>query len=216
MKKTENRIQNTADRNFSCFVLCFLFAIFCALFLGSGAEHEELTFKSYLPIFSIQLAGFILLAYVIVRFVFPLIKNAVKERKHNIDNYLQSLDKKIVSYNKKLNELLEQFNNIQKIIENRKKAREQEIEKIASSIEKEIEETKQKMSERIKLEEELETLKLKIFIRDIVKEKIYDYVKKNLANKQLQNVQKEYEQEFLNKFLVLKQKPDFISKLRAL
>ncbi len=216
MRDTEFRIHNSGNRNLCCFVFCFLFVVFCGLFLGAGGEHEELTFKTYFPIFSIQLAGFILLLYIIVRFALPPIENAIKERKHNIDNYIQSLEEKIVSYNKKLNELQEQFNDIQKIIEDRKKAREQEIEKIASSIEKEIEETKQKISERIKLEEELEVLRLKIFITDHIKSKVYDYVKKNLTNKQLQNIQKEYEQEFLSKFVGLKHNPDFISKLRTL
>lgn len=214
MENTGYRIRNTVNKNLYCSVLCFLLSVSCLLFLGAGGEHEDLTLKSYFPVFLIQVSGFILLAYVIVRFAFPFIMRAVKDRKHNIENYLQSLDEKIVSHSRKLNELRGQLDNIQKIIQERKRVREQEIDKIAASIEREIEEIKQKVSERIKLEEELEILRLKIFIRDFIKSEVYDYIKKNLTNKQLQDVQKQYEQEFLSKFLLLKQDANFINKLR--
>lgn len=195
----------------------FIVSILVFLLLGAGDEsHQELTFKSYLPVFLIQTAGFAILAYVVVRFAFPYIKNAVKERKQKTEEYICSLDEKIVSDNKKLIHLQEQLNNIEKIIEERKKARERDIQRISETVEKEIEEIHRRILERLKLEEELEILKLRIFVRDFARGRIYEYVKRSLTDKQLQNVQQLYEREFLNKLTALKQQSDFISKLKMI
>lgn len=191
-------------------------AFFVQLLVGGTTEEHRLTLKSYLPIFSLQVVAFIILAYVIVKFALPFIKRAVKEKKQSIEDYLQSLEHKILTNKEKLQQLQQQLNNIEQIIEERKKNREKEIQKIASAIEKEIEEVHQKMLDRLKLEEELETLKLKIFLRDFVRNKIYNYIKENLSSKQLQNVQKIYEKEFLDKFTVLTDDFNFVSRLKTL
>jgi F-type H+-transporting ATPase subunit delta len=186
------------------------------LSIAAGQEHSPITFKSYLPIFSIQLAGFALLIYIIWKFGVPSIKNAIKEKKHNQENFLKSLDEKIDNYNKKLSELQMQLNNIQNIIAERKKKREKEIEKIASAVEDEIKQMQEKILARLKLEEELEILKLKIFLIEFAKTKIFNYVKSNLSDKQLKDVQELYEQEFLTKLAQLSKNVEFVNKLKSL
>ncbi len=204
------------DKFFSILAFKFFLFLFIILFSAAGQKHEELTPKSYLPVFLLQLTGFALLVYLIIKFAIPPIKNAIKNKKENTDAFLKSLDEEIITYNEKLAHLNEQVKNIRQIIEERKKAREKEIEKIAIAVEKELEELKNAISYRLKLEEELETLKLKIFLSDFVKKRIYEFVYSNLKDKDLQSIQAKYEQEFLDKFLELKNNSDFINKLRAL
>ncbi|MFN7181624.1 MAG: hypothetical protein ACK4NF_02960 [Planctomycetota bacterium] len=198
------------------YIYCLVLFALCLLFLGSAGNHSQLTFKSYLPVFSLQLTGFALLVYLVSKFAIPLIKNAIKSKKEKTDEFLQSLEQQIKNYTSILANLQEQLKNIQDIIEERKNKRKKEIEKIALAVEKELEELKNRISSRIKLEEELEVLRLKIFLTDFVKTKISEFVKSNLTDKDLKNVQLKYEEEFIEKFLQLKKDEEFINKLKSL
>ncbi len=194
----------------------YLIFFITIIFFAAGDEHKEMTFTSYLPVFLLQLTGFVLLSYLVAKFAVPPIGNAIKSKKEKTEMFLKSLDEQMLYYTNKLAQLNEQFNNIKQIIEERKKEREKEIIKIANAVEKELDEIKETISSRIKLEEDLETLKLKIFLSNFVKNVIHNFIYTNLTGKDLQNIQLKYEQEFIEKFLELKKNNDFINKLKSL